>query len=80
MLALKTSVMFLPSLSIVIFPLAGGMFKAVPERRIYLGANFEYSGSCLGLFCMLMSPFKKAGILTTAKYSVHPNCGLEALF
>lgn len=66
--------MFPPSLSIVIFPLAGGMFKAVPKRRIYLGTNFEYPGSCLGLLVCL-SPLKKAGIITAEKYSVHQSCG-----
>ena len=55
-LTLKTSIMFPPSVSIVLFPL-GGMFKAMPERRIYLDTNSEHSGSCLGLFiclCLLL--------------------------
>lgn len=59
MLALKTSVMFPPSLSVIIFPLADGMFKAMLKIRIFLGTDFEYSGSCLGLFVCLCLLLKK---------------------
>lgn len=58
-LTLKNSVMFPVSVSVVLVPLGGGLFHVVPERRIYLGANSEHSGSCLGLFMCLCLLFKR---------------------